>query len=682
MNFTRLVRMLPVAVVWSLLFVAGGVSARARDTEEARPDAVIVADPEPKLLATLVPALHALGNRPLLVYAKEAEAQIAEFLATRRAREVWLFDPRGITPEAWRAEFRQPLKPTESPTALLPRLFPDVESAVIVDDARPETLFDACQLACLRRLPLVVRGGTDDERAATLAAVRRLAPQELIGLGAGRDFAEFAEQAGARATTWDGERLATELRAGLGDRPAEHLVAFALPVERPVVEDEPPIVPLPPLLAVPYVLQHRAAVAWVDPRRDAEEQIRDRLEGPWASVKYVTLWGSDDELPDGEVLDPVNEAGLATKLKSPTIYVQPLNRVPTRQPCQFRVGRFTADTAATVSLVIARALHPLRSAGPPQAVILANADLSLPLLETIVRATAQTFERRGWRTNAFYGRDVASYRAENKPWGGDLFLFEGHTADLRGKVQFDPERDRLQPGLYVFQGCRSLRQREVQDWLRNGATGVVGTMTLTYSASGGAFAKTYVDSLLFDGHDAGTSLMIARNFMLAMADLKEKRGLKQSPKLLRAGTTFTLWGDPTWRPPETTVRVPDDERVRAVRTGDAIELRIPEELPASVTVEHYSAQSPLGSKYAGMYEWEDEDKTRRQLPPLYFGVVSLPDYGPSMPRIRTTLADNRWTTLWDSRNRWLYLLVQSGTKFDGDLGKKLTFRLEPRAKAP
>ncbi len=96
-----------------------------------------------------------------------------------------------------------------------------------------------------------------------------------------------------------------------------------------------------------------------------------------------------------------------------------------------------------------------------------------------------------------------------------------------------------------------------------------------------------------------------------------------------------------------------------------------------MTDEHYIAQIPLGGELAGMYEWEDEERTRRHLPPLYFVVVPLPDYhGDQPPNITTPLAENRWTSLWDARNRWLYLLVQSSAKNDHDRGKKLSFRLE------
>ena len=117
--------------------------------------------------------------------------------------------------------------------------------------------------------------------------------------------------------------------------------------------------------------------------------------------------------------------------------------------------------------------------------------------------------------------------------------------------------------------------------------------------------------------------------------------------------------------------------------GNTAELIVPDDRLTAVEVthpasgEHYVAQVPIGAKLAGMYEWEDEAHTRRQLPPLYFGVVSLPDFERAEgPQIRTPLAKNRWSSLWDQRNRLLYLVVQSSARNDFDRGKKLSFHIE------
>jgi hypothetical protein len=429
-----------------------------------------------------------------------------------------------------------------------------------------------------------------------------------------------------------------------------------------------------------YAVHHAAAVAIIDRTSSVENQIQQLIAERYPGVRYVTLWGNTRSLPDEEVDDPVAAAGLDTKLTEPKVAVPPLSGITQRKPCQFRMGRITGDTISSISLLVARNLHqPQRhSEKPPTALILANTDSDLPIMETITRTTAQTLERAGWKVRANYGWQTSWYRRYGPLWGADLVLYEGHTANLAQSVQFDYEREPIVSGLYVFQGCKTLRQPEVIALLRNGAVGVIGTTTNTYSASGSALAKVVVDAMVLDDMDAGTSLMVARNFMLSLADLKGRRGHEQGPKIIRGGMTFSFWGDPTCRLPQSPSRLSDVEVVRSNVKGKVIELQIPPDFAAPVNAGEYAAEVPIGAKLAGMYEWESEDRTRRQLPPLYFTVVPLPDWKSAQePQITTSLARNRWSSLWDERNRWLYLLVQSSTRNEHDRGKKMTFRLDP-----
>jgi hypothetical protein len=143
--------------------------------------------------------------------------------------------------------------------------------------------------------------------------------------------------------------------------------------------------------------------------------------------------------------------------------------------------------------------------------------------------------------------------------------------------------------------------------------------------------------------------------------------------------TFALWGDPTWKLPPSPHRVQPSDCVHAVAKGSVVELKIPEQENWSPKVEgdDYVAQIPVGAKLAGWYEWEDQEQTRRQLPPLYFAVVPLPEYdGAEPPQLSTRLARNRWSSLWDPRNRWLYLLVHGTARSDRDQGKTINFRVE------
>ena len=638
-----------------------------------RPDAVIVADTDPRLLAATFAATSALGHTPVLVYSEDTVPYVNEYLTQIGARIVWVIDPQRQAPQAWRRRYDSwDTAAASLPLELARRSRTKAESVVLVGGRDPQLLVAASLLATARGAPLFPVADTVDPELRDF--VRALGPTELVLVGHADWPVRPADLPEAKFTALEaGPAVLAAYEQALGEAVPEHLVVLG--PSRPPAEAEPPD---PAPLVAPYAVRHRAAVVIAEPNDDVERQIQRLIAERYPAVKYVTLWGSAADVPDSEVDDPVAAAGLATNLKEARFAVPPLNGLAQHQACQFRVGRITGDSLSSVSLLVARNLRrPARPSGEqPRALILANTDEELPLLETITRTTAQTFEQCRWDVRALYGWRAAWYKRPGRLWGADLVLYEGHTASLARSVHFDRDREPVHPGLYLFQGCKTLRQPEVTALLRNGAACVVGTSTNTYAASGSSLAKVYVDAMLLDQMDAGTSLMVSRNFMLALADLKERRGHEQTPKILRGGMTFGLWGDPTWMPPRADRELADTKRVRAVRKGNRIELHVPEKFQRPVEADEYRAQIPTGAKLAGMYEWDDEDHLRRQLPPLYFAVVALPDYaGPEAPSVTSPLANNRWTTLWDARNRWLYLLVQSGSKFDYDRGRSLSFHV-------
>ena len=654
-----------------LAFVVSMLAATVA-AQADRPDAVVVAEPDPRVFFELLPLLARFDHAPVIVHAPDNEPYIAEYLNQIGAKRTWLVDAGRRRPDAWWRNF-DAVRDTAAVINLadVRAGWNEAAAVVLLDGRSSELALPACLLATARQVPAVWLDGPPD--AALRDWLRRLAPSEIICAG-------FESPPLAEADFPDVKFVSLETvpqilkwyEASLGEPPVEHLVVLSArpPPDRALAHIN--------WLAVSYAVQRRAAVAILQEVTNLEGQIERLAATTYPAVKYMTLWGNGSMLPDVELDDPVAAAGLETRLTEPKIAVPPLTGLARREPCQFRVGRITGDSVSSVSLLVARNLRrpELHAGKAPQALILANADYELPLLEAITRTTDQSFERAGWSTRALYGWRTSWYKRPLRLWGADLVLYEGHTANLARSVQFDHEREPVYPGLYIFQGCKTLRQPEVIALLRNGAAGVIGTSTNTYSASGGALAKTYVDAMLLDGADAGTSLMIARNFMLALADLKDRRGHEQSPKILRGGLTFALWGDPTWRPPPSPATVPDSERVHTTRRGNVIEMHVPEQFAAAVESGDYVAQIPVGAKLAGMYEWENEERTRRQLPPLFFVVVPLADYaGAAPPAVTSPVARNRWTSLWDPRNRWLYLLVQSSGKLEFDQGKKLTFRV-------
>src|SRR5262249_9215009 len=145
-----------------------------------------------------------------------------------------------------------------------------------------------------------------------------------------------------------------------------------------------------------------------------------------------------------------------------------------------------------------------------------------------------------------------------------IFLWEGHHSTLIGSYGVHQWTEPLRPSLIFLQSCLALSEPKVQPFLQRGAVGVIGSSSRTYSGSGGAFALASFNALLYENQTAGGSLRQAKNFMIAYAQLKEKR-LGDQAKLgganVRAALAFTLWGDPTLRLPQPS---PPDDALKPV----------------------------------------------------------------------------------------------------------------------
>lgn len=632
------------------------------------PDAVVVNDATPQLMVTLYPALAKLGQPPVLITTAQNNPYVEQYLTQIAARRVWFVDPSNRLPQDWIAKFHRqgPSLPT-SPLDIVQRTWPKPPAVILVDDRNSTLRWAAALLGAARQIPAICVN--PDTFPAIAKWILSLNDTKLYCIGSVPfAAADWPNTKITRFAELDDVLDAYDAALEFHDRPPDQLLAIG-------VDPTASATKLSDLLVPQYAIRHRAAIAVLDSTQNLDSQLQPLLADRYPSVRYVTLWGDVQSLPDEQVPDPVAAAGLETKLTEQNVAVPPLSGLKEHKVCRYRVGRITGENAASVSLVIARNLRPPERPRDtaPTALIMANTDGDLPIMEAITRTTAQTLERTGWNVRANYGWEATWYKRFGPLWGADLVLYEGHTGNLSRSVPVDYENDPIIPGLYIFQGCKTLRQPEVSALLRNGAEGVIGTTTNTYSASGSALAKVIVDSLILDSMDAGTSLMVARNFMLALSDLKERRGHEQGPKIMRGGMTFSLWGDPTWKTPAAPKKISDGEIVRARIKGKQIELSIPDTFEPPVSSGEYGAVIPIGAKLAGMYE-ESDERSERQLPPLYFAIVPLPTFdGDQGPNITTAIARNRWTSVWDPQNRWLYLLVQSNSRNEHDRGRRLVF---------
>jgi hypothetical protein len=261
-----------------------------------------------------------------------------------------------------------------------------------------------------------------------------------------------------------------------------------------------------------------------------------------------------------------------------------------------------------------------------------------------------------------------------------VFLWEGHHSTLVREYGIHQWSEPLRPSLVFLQSCLALAEPKAQPFLERGSVGVIGSSSRTYSGSGGAFALAFFDAFLYEDQTLGGSLRHAKNFMLAFAQLKDKRLGGQS-KLrganLRAAWAFSLWGDPTLKMPRPTPPAGALPLVRHEVRGNTIVVSLPEDSHEKLQTPSYRAEIRPNARLAGLRLKQDEDNAHR-LVPLVFVEVSLPETGRpadrsaglgagKTPVLRSRLPESRWVFCWDGRTQRGYLLLTPRESDRGEL---------------
>lgn len=340
------------------------------------------------------------------------------------------------------------------------------------------------------------------------------------------------------------------------------------------------------------------------------------------------------------------------------------------EPFTFATGRLFHEDPGIIALLLARerVLKAKRRDRPRKALVVSNPGGGLPLLETLSRNTARELGNRGYATTALFGSDVNKDDLRRLLPEQDIFLWEGHHETLVKKYALPTWTEPLQPALIFLQSCLALQDAKAQPLMERGAIGVVGTSSRNYSASGGAFALSYFDALLYGDQSLGGSLRHAKNYLLAYSLLKEKRlgrDARMTGANLRSAWAFTLWGDPTLKLP-----LPDRPAdalppVRHKVRGDTIRVLLPGASHEKAVSERYQAQMPPNGRLAGLVrkDRKDADEEQQNLVPFLFFEVALPDAPPDKtPTLRSRLPSDRWVFCWDGRRRCGYLLMMPRAK--------------------
>jgi len=541
------------------------------------------------------------------------------------------------------------------PEGLWKRLFPRAER-VVVCPTEPRRLF--LQAACLAgalRAPLYPLSGEADEEAK---ARRRLAAwgcRDVYAVGSAAKM--FGELTGMKLHPLADERATATAYL---DQQLKNGAIETLVVANPADVSQGNMSSLAPWVA----LQRRGFLLLTNDKGDnTTAVVRDALRIPaLARVEHLTLVANLKAIPMEQRRNPLAGADEFIEVEPP---------VPEgNAPFTFATGRLFDRQPGVVALILARERLVAEATGPRKALIVSNPGGGLPLLEAISRNTAKELRNAGYDTSVMFNQEADQARLRRLLPDQDLFLWEGHHSVLVASYGVPAWPDPLRPSLVFLQSCMALTETEAHPFLQRGAVAVVGSASRTYSASGGAFTLAYFDALLYEQRSLGGSLRQAKNFLLAYAQLKDKR-LGAAAKLgganIRSAWAFTLWGDPTLKmpgppPPKDALPI-----IRPRVQGNRIVVSIPEMPYDQVKSEKYQAQMWPNSRLAG-YITKLPDDDGKRLMAFVFAEVHLPKVpAGKTPRLQSKVPSNRWVFTWDARRQAGYLLMLPRAKDRGDI---------------
>jgi len=550
------------------------------------------------------------------------------------------------------------------PRALWAALFPRVERVVVCPAAPRGQLLQAALLAGLLRAPLCITHDAADE-ADFRESVTRWKATEVYAAGAAvRACRKLAE---VRVVSFGSERaVADACRRELARRGP--ITTLVVANADDLYDGRGGMSSLAPWLA----LRHNAPLLLTNTAGDNVE-----------AVVSDALRHKDVRTADS-VLIAANRVAVPMRVRpnpvagdhDPLIDLEPLTPEG-NDPYSFAVGRIFHDDRSVVTLMVARERLLAESRGPRRAIIASNPGGSLPLLETFSRNTAKEFQNAGYETTARFRGEVTRDDLRRDLPAHDIFLWEGHHSTLIREFKVPDWDEPTAPAFVFLQSCLALTEEKAQPLLRRGAVGVIGSPVRTYSASGGACSLAFFNALLYENQSLGGGLRQAKNFLLAYAQLKDKRlgkDAKRSGANVRAAWAFTLWGDPT-------LHLPLPERpadalagVRHEVDGNTIIVTLPAKTYDKVASNKFNVAMAPNARLAGLIR-KEEDDSNKPLVPFVFAEVSLPKAPTGrIPELHARLSPSHYVFCWDERRRTGYLLVTPRTDGEKELRFHVTWR--------
>ena len=493
------------------------------------------------------------------------------------------------------------------------QLWPEAKAVVVTPSASYESLLQGATLAAAAGAALLPVAGDGAALASQLAKQRLDTIYQLRG-------ATLPAPAGARVVALDSaDAVARETVRLLGE-PRPTLLVVANPKDRLGLFSPSSLSLLAPLVAA----AHRAPLVLVtDSAADAiEAEVYRFIAAHQLTPTSIYLVGDELALRSHRVPDPVLQAGGKEALGGARdVRVELFSELQNMRPQDYAVGRFVAEDAALGSTTLVRQLNGGLGAAS-RVVLLSNADQEFALGETISRTTASEMRNAGMKVRARYGDEVTPAAIQEALERANVLLWEGHARDLTLEERGGVPAQRTPP-LVILQGCYTLDRSDPFILLERGTQAIVATSAAIYSASGSAFARALVDALVYDGADLGTAVRNARNYLLAVTELKQRRQHSDWPKTYRAALAFALWGDPTARP-ELSVQTPKIAPAEWRLNGNDLDLSIPKRRLEAATVGRYTAEPVPRAMLSGLI-LRDGNERQRIVKELFFEVTQAPE---------------------------------------------------------
>jgi hypothetical protein len=534
------------------------------------------------------------------------------------------------------------------PLDLWGRLLRRSERAVVCPPEPRGRLLQAACLAGTLRAPLYV---LHDEPAATESLHRWLGewrPSSIVAIGAAAAACRGVRHGDTVELTGEAEVAAAHLRQLLLHVPVETLVVANAADIKDYLGD---MSTLAPWVAVQ---RHAALVLTNDTGENVEDVVRAALRDPQlAGAENLLLVAGLKAIPMPTRPNPIPTD------KDRVIEMEPFTPAAS-EPFTFAVGRLFHDEPGVVALMLARQRLLAEARAPRKALVMSNPGGSLALLEAFSRNTAFELRNAGYETTALFGNQVTRDELRRLMQQNDVFLWEGHHNTLINDWGFPLWDEPLPPSFVFLQSCLALHDWKAGPLLERGAVGVVGSSTRIYSASGGACSLAFFDALLYEDRSLGAALRQAKNFLVAYAELKDKRlgkDAKRTAASLRSAWAFTLWGDPTLHLPRPEPPANALAPVRHEAHGNTIVLSLPATPHDKVITAKYQVQMLPNSRLAGLVQ-KDRDDEGQPLVPFVFAEVSLP-HAPAgrTPSLHGALPASHWVFSWDARRKTGYLLA-------------------------